>query len=103
MRVAAAIELSEKENTELRRVSSSSRISVGFLRRVRIVLLSSERKTNKEISAELGVSQPTVSQWRIRFAQERMAGIRKERPRSAASMAGRIPGSRKNCVRRSSR
>ncbi len=81
MRTAAAIELSDKENRELRRLSSSRSIPVGFHRRVRIVLLSSEGKTNKEISAELGVSQPTVSQWRNRFAQERMAGIRKERPR----------------------
>lgn len=81
MRVAATIELSEQEGKELRRLSSSRSISVGFHQRVRIVLLSSEGKTNQQIAAELGVSQPTVSQWRNRFASERLEGIRKERPR----------------------
>ncbi len=81
MRVASVIELSEQECRELKRLCSSRSISVGFHQRVRIVLLSSEGKTNKQIAAELGLSQPTVSQWRNRFAEERMEGIRKERPR----------------------
>ncbi len=81
MRMAAAIELSDQEAQELRRLSASRRISVGFHQRVRIVLLSAEGQTNKAIAAQLGLSQPTVSQWRRRFARERLAGICKERPR----------------------
>ena len=73
MRVASAIELSEQEGKELRCLSCSRSISVGFHQRVRIALLSSEGKTNKQIAAELGVSQPVCVQ--------RMEGIRKERPR----------------------
>ena len=81
MRIAAAIELSEEEGKKLKRLSSSRSISVGLHHRVRIVLMSAEGKTNKEISAELGLSQPTVSLWRNRFAEERIEGIEKERPR----------------------
>ena len=81
MRIAAAIELSEEEGKKLKRLSSSRTISVGLHQRVRIVLMSAEGKTNKEISAELGLSQPTVSLWRNRFAEERIEGIEKERPR----------------------
>ncbi len=81
MRIAAAIELSEAEGEKLKRLSLSRSISVGFHQRVRIVLMAAEGKTNKEISAELRLSQPTVSLWRNRFAEERIEGIEKERPR----------------------
>lgn len=81
MRIAAAIELSEEEGKKLKHLSLSRTISVGLHQRVRIVLMSAEGKTNKEISAELGLSQPTVSLWRNRFAEERIEGIEKERPR----------------------
>lgn len=81
MRIAAAVELSEEDGKKLKRLSLSRSISVGLHQRVRIVLMASEGKTNKEISAELGLSQPTVSLWRSRFAEEGIKGIEKERPR----------------------
>ena len=81
MRIAASIELSEEDRKTLKRLSSSRSISVGLHQRVRIVLMAAEGKTNKDISSELGISHPTVSLWRNRFAEEGMAGIEKERPR----------------------
>lgn len=81
MRIAASIELSEEESRTLKRLSSSRSISVGLHQRVRIVLMAAEGKTNKDICAELGISHPTVSLWRNRYAAEGMEGIEKEKPR----------------------
>lgn len=81
MRIAASVELSEEQRKRLKRFSSSRTISVGLHQRARIVLMAAEGKTNKDISCELGVSEPTVSLWRRRFVAEGMDGIMKERPR----------------------
>jgi len=52
--------------------------------RAKIVLLAAEGRRNDDIARSLGVSRPTVGQWRKAFAQRRMDGLhnapRKGRP-----------------------
>jgi len=49
-------------------------LSVGRLR-ARIVLAAGDRLTNREIAEQEGVSAPTVTKWRARFAERRLAGL----------------------------
>jgi transposase len=63
--------------------------------RAGIVLRAAEGMMNKDIGQELGIPQETVTRWRNRFAQQRLAGIEKDAPR------GGRPPTRRNQVARS--
>lgn len=80
--------LSEAERNQLESFARSRSLPGGLANRVRIVLLSAEGVTNKEIAARLGVSQPTVGKWRKRFLEQRLEGLHDElrpgRPRTLA-------------------
>jgi transposase len=80
---AAAIELSERERTELEGLASRRRTAQGLARRAKIVLLAAEGLENKEISRRLGADQGTVGTWRRRFAERRLDGLHDE-PRPGA-------------------
>jgi transposase len=54
--------------------------------RSRIVLAAADGRENKDIAAELGCTRRTVGTWRNRFAEQGLAGIEKDAPRS-----GRTP------------
>lgn len=57
--------------------------------RAQIVLLATEGVSTRAIARELGTMPRTVSQWRIRFAEARLAGLDdKPRPGRRASSAG---------------
>ncbi|QBI20554.1 helix-turn-helix domain-containing protein [Egibacter rhizosphaerae] len=58
--------------------------------RARIVLGAAEGRSNRELTDELGCSEPTVSTWRRRFAEQGMAGLADARSQSQA-MARRGP------------
>jgi len=83
---AAAIELSEEERAAVerwaRRPSSAQALAV----RSRIVLDAAEGRSNTEIAKRLGISRPTVTKWRSRFAKHRLDGLLDEprpgRPRT---------------------
>ncbi|MBR1165208.1 helix-turn-helix domain-containing protein [Bradyrhizobium elkanii] len=45
---------------------------------VRIVLACAGGSQNKELAAQLGVIETTVGEWRRRFAQNRVEGLRDE-------------------------
>ena len=47
----------------------------------RIVLLAADGKSNQEIAGQLRASPKTVSLWRRRFLEGRLAGIEREAPR----------------------
>ena len=81
MRVAVKIELTDAERTRLARWSRSRSVSVRLRARSRIVLRAAEGRTNKAIAEALGIDQNKVGRWRRRFADERLAGIAKARPR----------------------
>jgi len=80
-RAAAAIELSEQEERELRVVLRTPSASQQRALRARIVLRAAEGATNTQIAAETGVSLPTVGLWRRKFSERRSAGLA-DAPRS---------------------
>lgn len=75
MGVATGIELAEDErdtlSTWVRRTTTEQRM----VQRARIVLEAAAGKTTKEVAALLQVRPATVSRWRTRFAQHRIAGL----------------------------
>ena len=84
-RVAAAIELSEEEERELRAVLRTPSASQQEAMRARIVLRAADGATNTQIAAEVGVSLPTVGLWRRNFCERGLDGLvdapRSGRPR----------------------
>jgi transposase len=84
-RVAAAIELSEQEERELRTVLRTPSVSQQQAMRARIVLRAADGATNTQIAAEVGVSLPTVGLWRRNFCERGLDGLvdapRSGRPR----------------------
>lgn len=91
MRRAPAIELTDDERATLTKWSRGKTTPARLLTRARIVLLAADGRLSKDISAELGVPQKTISQWRTRFATERLAGIEQDAPRG-----GRTPSVRQS-------
>ena len=81
MGVATAIELTDDERetlaTWVRRTTTEQRM----VQRARIVLDAAAGKTTKEVAALLQVRPATVSRWRTRFAQHRIASLA-DAPRS---------------------
>jgi transposase len=84
-RAAAAIELTDEEQRDLRAVLRTPSASQQQAIRARIVLRAAEGVTNTQIARELGVSLPTVGLWRRNFCERRLAGLvdapRSGRPR----------------------
>ena len=83
MRVAAQIELTYEERTELTALVRSKLTSVRLALRARIVLLAAQGLQNTDIAAQVGVGRVQVSRWRGRYAQSRLAGIWCDLPRGA--------------------
>ncbi len=83
VRVAPNIVLSEEEQSELTHLVRSKLTSVRLVQRARIVLLSAEGKQNKAIAEQLSLGRVQVARWRERYAQHRLAGIERDRPRGA--------------------
>jgi transposase len=81
MRVAAALEIREKDREALVSWTRSSAVKAGLARRARIVLLAGEGVPNTEIAERVGVSRPTVNLWRDRYATGGLAGLG-DQPRS---------------------
>ncbi len=71
---------------ELARLMRSSSVRAGLAQRARIVLLAADGVSNTAIAAKVGVSRPTVIDWRNRYLSRGLAGLaddpRSGRPRS---------------------
>ena len=81
---AVALELTEAERIELRRLLRRRGVGQALAQRVRIVLACAEPgATNLGVAEALGVSRPTVATWRGRFAEHRLEGL-VDAPRSGA-------------------
>ncbi len=80
-RAAAAIELSEADECELRAVLRTPSASQQQALRARIVLRAAQGATNTQIAGEVGVSLPTVGLWRRNFAARGIDGL-SDAPRS---------------------
>ena len=83
LRVAPAIELTKKQEGELKRLARSKRTSVRLAQRAQIVLLAAAGLQNKEIGEQLGIGRVQVSRWRERFLESGIAGIERDLPRGA--------------------
>jgi transposase len=75
-RVAVALSCTTEVVTELERLSRSRSGEVRMAERARIVLACLAGKRNDEVASEVGVRPNTVGQWRRRFAERGMAGLR---------------------------
>jgi len=83
VRVAPEVVLTAEEREQLDALVHSRSTSARVAQRARIVLLAAKGWQNKEIAVELGVGRVQVARWRKRYAQLRLAGIERERPRGA--------------------
>ena len=85
MKIARRITLTEEERTALNvwlRLPTSTRLAL----RAKIILLAADGRTNQEIACQLRASRKTVSLWRQRFLDGRLAGIEKEARSKRKSM-----------------
>jgi transposase len=83
---AVVIELTDEERSVLESWTRRHTSAQALALRARIVLGAAGSLTNGEIAASLGVSRPTVTKWRNRFATRRLEGLLDEprpgRPRT---------------------
>lgn len=71
----AAVVLTRRQRDELRAIVGDERERVRLRQRASIVLAAAEGAANREIAAEVGVSQNTVSMWRSRFAEAGVSAL----------------------------
>jgi FixJ family two-component response regulator len=81
MKTARTIELEVDERRQLERWSRGRSTPARLVLRARIVLLAANGAMNKNIASDLNTSRKTVSLWRTRFAEQRLAGIERDAPR----------------------
>jgi transposase len=72
---ATPIVLSAEERGTLAAWARATSIERRRVERARIVLLAAEGLASRAIGRELGCRHHTVSKWRVRFAQDRLAGL----------------------------
>lgn len=72
---AVSIELTEEERAQLESWARRRKSAQGLATRCRIVLACAEGQTNMGVAERLGVSRPTVTRWRNRFAKDRLDGL----------------------------
>ena len=85
-RPATALGLREGDRDRLSRLTRASSGRAGLAQRARIVLLAADGESNTAIAAKVGVSRPTVIDWRNRYAEQGISGLdddpRSGRPRT---------------------
>lgn len=76
---AERIFLSAEEKTELEQVIQSRTLPAGDVMRARMVWLLARGTPYQEIQTLLKTTAPTISRWKARFLEERIAGLMEER------------------------
>jgi transposase len=83
---APALALRDGDRERLTGWMRSSSLRAGLAQRARIMLLAADGVSNTEIADRVGVSRPTVIDWRARYERSGIAGLddepRSGRPRS---------------------
>src|ERR1700709_1265562 len=72
---ATPIALTPEERQVLEALASSRKAEARMRDRARIVLLASTSMASRAIAREVGCTPGTVSKWRVRYANDRMAGL----------------------------
>lgn len=86
LRVASAIDLTDEQERDLKRLARSKRTSVRLSQRARIVLLAAQGFQNNDIAAQLGVGRVQVARWRERYLETGLQGIERDLPRGAPAV-----------------
>ena len=85
-RTAARLVLRDGDRARLERMTRSATGAAAAAQRARIVLLAADGVANYVIAERVGVSRPTVNQWRSRYVEGGIAGLTDEprpgRPRA---------------------
>lgn len=90
MRRAPVIELTDEERATLTKWSRGKATPMRLVMRAKIILLAATGCTSKAICQELDVPEKTICKWRVRFANERLAGIRQDAPRGGRTPVVRL-------------
>ena len=81
-----ALSISAADRAQLDSMVRSRSMPHSLVRRARMVLLSGEGQSNREVARRCGVSAPAVSHWRRRYQERGLAGLHDElrpgRPRT---------------------
>jgi transposase len=77
------IELTDDERVRLEASSRRRKTAQALALRSRLVFAAAAGAAHYEIAEQLGVSRPTVTKWRHRFAERRREGLLDEPPREA--------------------
>ena len=83
LRVAAAISLTDEQESELVRLARSKLTSVRLAQRAQIVLLAAQGLRNQDIAEQLDIGRVQVARWRARYLQSGLQGIERDLPRGA--------------------
>jgi transposase len=78
-RPKAELILSDEERAELQRIARRAKSAQALALRAKIVLACADGLTNKDAAARVGVEPHTVSRWRRRFIELRLAGLADEK------------------------
>jgi transposase len=71
--------LSQAEHEELQQMSVSRSLPAGDVFRARLILMLAAGRTYAEVQQRLNTTAPTISLWKKRFAEYRIAGLMEER------------------------
>ena len=82
-RPLAPLEISIEERETLERLVARRKTAQALAQRARLILGCAEGKSNKTVSAQVGLSPQTVGKWRRRFVEGRLDGLLDE-PRPGA-------------------
>ena len=72
---AEAITLSSDERVELEQMTQSRVLPAGDVFRARLILMLADGLPYRTVQERLDTTAPTISRWKERFGQERMAGL----------------------------
>jgi transposase len=72
---ATVVNLSEAERAELVRITHSRKAERGLCDRARMILLSGQGMSTKDVASRVGVLPSTVSTWRTRYSKLGLLGL----------------------------
>lgn len=70
--------INEADRLQLQAMARSRSMPHSLVRRARIILLSGDGQSNREVARRCGVSAPAVSHWRRRYQERGLAGLHDE-------------------------